>query len=63
MAAIQQKGLAGLRRRFNQLRGARDHGCYLAPERIWDVWKVQRETWSHEYWLLRLELKAILKGE
>ena len=63
---IRRNALARLRARFNQLRWARDCGCHLPPERIWEVWKAQRETWSHEYWLLRLELRAAideLKGE
>lgn len=66
MSTIRRNALARLRDRFNQLRWARDNGCYLAPERIWAVWKVQRETWSREYWLLKLELRATineLKGE
>ena len=66
MSTIRRNALARLRDRFNQLRGARDAGCYLPPERIWEVWKAQRETWNHEYWLLKLELRATideLKGE
>lgn len=47
------------RARFIKLCRARDSGKYMTPERIWDVWKVQRATWSHEYWLLKLELTEI----
>lgn len=56
---MRQAHVDKLRARFNQLREARNHGCNMTPGRIWDVWKVDRETWSHEYWLLTLELKQI----
>lgn len=47
------------RARFKQLIEARNHGIYMKPEQLWDVWKVQIETWRHEYWLLKLELEQI----
>ena len=46
-----------LRKRFKQLIEARQHGCNMTPEKLWGVWKVQIDTWAHEYWLLKLELK------
>jgi hypothetical protein len=49
-----------LRARFQRLCSARDSGTFTM-EHIWLVWKVDREAWSHEYWILKLELTEMNK--
>lgn len=59
MSPVMNRYVTNLRARFKQLIEARQHGCNMTPEKIWDIWKIERETWSHEYWLLKNELQQI----
>lgn len=61
MSTIRRTAVTNLRTRFRQLMAARDSGSCMALERVWAIWRVDRATWSHEYWLLRLELQMAIR--
>jgi hypothetical protein len=49
-----------MRYRFQRLRLARDCGLHFTPEKLWEVFEVDRDSWSTEYRILTLELRSIL---